>query len=155
MQAPLDAQVRMPAKPGKAVRTAITMRSSKVVAPILDACAQVNREVPASQAIIGRFNHSHCRRHTLSAWAHLPFKIPQQRCVLVEVFLLAACLQPQGQSAPKPAPSSTWVTSSFSVGLDENGLIISLRNPADPAAMNWVSEIGPDWVALFRVSEAS
>ncbi len=72
-------------------------------------------------------------------------RVPQWRCAIVAVLLVASCSRVQGRKALKPAPITTWTTSSFSVGVDQNGLITSLRNPADQTGMNWVSEVGPAW----------
>jgi hypothetical protein len=47
--------------------------------------------------------------------------------------------------AARPAAVHNWSSAAFSVGLDDHGLITSLRAPSDPLKMDWVREEGPAW----------
>jgi hypothetical protein len=49
-------------------------------------------------------------------------------------------------AAPKnPAPIITWAEQDTAVGLDGQGLIVSLQNKSDANHMEWVSPIGREW----------
>jgi hypothetical protein len=128
----------------KVVKTRSPIESPKFH-PSVDTGSQANQMTVPAQAIPSKFKDVHFGRRALSGCLILALKRIQGSLTFAAVLFLASCLWAQGKPASKPAPRLTWVTTGFSVGIDENGLISSLRNPADPTAMNWVSEIGPDW----------
>jgi hypothetical protein len=64
---------------------------------------------------------------------------------IAALVLLAFFVSATAQSGRHSAAVSTWKAGAFAVGLDDHGLIVSLRNTADNSRMEWASEIGPAW----------